>query len=74
MGWRLKSPTCKISNYQLGAICLTGKNSSLHCMFEDAHHQVTMKISDPDLQEFVAIYQEEIGETLSLVEASEFLN
>lgn len=30
-----------------------------------------MKISDADLQEFIAIYQEEFGETLSLTEASE---
>lgn len=30
-----------------------------------------MKISDPDLQEFIAIYQEEFGEKLSLAEASE---
>jgi hypothetical protein len=30
-----------------------------------------MKISDTDLQELIAIYQEEFGETLSLAEASE---
>lgn len=30
-----------------------------------------MKISATDLQEFIAIYQEEFGETLSLAEASE---
>lgn len=30
-----------------------------------------MKISATDLQEFIAIYQEESGETLSLAEASE---
>lgn len=30
-----------------------------------------MKISDHDFQEFIAIYQEEFGETLSLAEASE---
>lgn len=31
-----------------------------------------MRINDSDLQEFIAIYQEEFGETLSLAEASEF--
>ena len=30
-----------------------------------------MKLSDTDLQEFMAIYQEEFGEMLSLAEASE---
>lgn len=30
-----------------------------------------MKLSNTDLQEFIAIYQEEFGETLSLAEASE---
>jgi len=30
-----------------------------------------MKISDPDLKEFITIYQEEFGEKLSLAEASE---
>jgi|CXWL01.1.fsa_nt_gi hypothetical protein len=30
-----------------------------------------MKFSDAELQEFIAIHQEEFGETLSLAEASE---
>lgn len=30
-----------------------------------------MRLSDTDLQEFIAIYQEEFGEILSLAEASE---
>lgn len=30
-----------------------------------------MKISDTDLQEFISIFQEEFGETLSFAEASE---
>ncbi len=30
-----------------------------------------MKISGPDPQKFIAIYQEEFGETLSLAEASD---
>jgi hypothetical protein len=30
-----------------------------------------MKVSDAELQEFIAIHQEEFGETLSLAEASE---
>ena len=50
--------------------CHSGIISNLFCLLSIAYHQV-MKISDADLHELMAIYQEEYGETLSLAEASE---
>lgn len=51
-------------------VCLKGTLSLLHC-YSLFGYSVWMKFSDHDLQEFIAIYQEEFGETLSFAEASE---
>lgn len=51
-------------------MCLKGTFPLLHC-FSLFGYSARMKFSDPDLQEFIAIYQEEFGDTLSLAEASE---